>query len=69
MALDSIAVSVFVVILIEFDKYNHTIRNKYPKKSDCEISWLVQSIAEGLELLVFRLSNTERGFAAILVIL
>ena len=35
--LDSIAVSVFVFILIDFDnKYN-----KYTKKSDCEMSWLV----------------------------
>ena len=37
--IDSIAVSVFVFILIDFDKY--TIRNKYKKKSDCEMSWLV----------------------------
>ena len=36
---DSIAVSVFVFILIDFGKY--TIRNKYTKKSDCEMSWLV----------------------------
>ena len=38
--LDSIAVSVFVFILIDFDNTD-TIRNKYTKKSDCEMSWHV----------------------------